>query len=64
MIIQELDKYYRRLLTDPQSGVPMTGWGTEKATWEIGVSADGRMTSATQLTTGDGKDRSQKRSII
>ena len=56
MIIQELDRYYRRLLEDPQNEAPAAGWGIEKASWEIGLSLDGRVTGVSQLMAGTDKN--------
>ncbi|MBC2890376.1 type I-C CRISPR-associated protein Cas8c/Csd1 [Gordonibacter massiliensis (ex Traore et al. 2017)] len=56
MILQELNKYYERLLADPDCKVPARHWSEEKAAWELRLSADGRLLGAYPLTTGEGKD--------
>ncbi len=56
MILQELNKYYERLLADPERDVPARHWSVEKAAWELKLSRDGRLLGAYQLTAGAGKE--------
>lgn len=56
MILQELHRYYQRLLADPEAGVPAEHWGSEKAAWEFRLAEDGRLIGVTPLTSGEGKD--------
>ena len=35
MILQELNRYYERLLADPERDVPARHWSVEKAAWEL-----------------------------
>ena len=56
MILQELNRYYERLLADPERDVPARHWSVEKAAWELKLSRDGRLLGAYQLTTGTGKE--------
>lgn len=55
MILQELNKYYERLLADPDCEVPPRHWSTEKAAWELRLSSEGKLLGAYQLTQGEGK---------
>lgn len=55
MILQELHRYYERLLEDPSCDVPPEHWSTEKAAWEIVLAEDGRIVRIAALTTGEGK---------
>ena len=56
MILQELNRYYERLLADPERDVPARHWSVEKAAWELKLSCDGRLLGAYQLTAGTGKE--------
>lgn len=56
MILQELNKYYERLLADPDCDVPARHWSVEKAAWELKLSRDGRLLGAYPLTVGEGKE--------
>lgn len=56
MILQELHRYYQRLLADPDVDVPAEHWGSEKAAWEFRLAEDGRLMGVTALTVGEGKD--------
>ena len=56
MILQELNRYYERLLADPERDVPARHWSVEKAAWELKLSRDGRLLGAYQLTAGTGKE--------
>ena len=56
MILQELHRYYGRLLADPECDVPPAHWSTEKAAWEITLAEDGRVMRVLPLTTGEGKE--------
>lgn len=56
MILQELHRYYGRLLADPECDVPPAHWSTEKAAWEITLAEDGRVVRVLPLTTGEGKE--------
>lgn len=55
MILQELHRYYERLLADPDRGVPPEHWSTEKVAWEITIAKDGRVVRIVPLTAGEGK---------
>ena len=56
MILQELSRYYQRLLEDPEASVPVENWSSEKAAWELRIAEDGRLMGVTPLTAGEGKD--------
>lgn len=56
MILQELHRYYGRLLADPECDVPPAHWSTEKVAWEITLAEDGRVVRVLPLTTGEGKE--------
>lgn len=55
MIVRELDRYYRRLSRDSNSGVAPRFWSEEKASWVLDIDDDGRIVSAIRLLTGEGK---------
>lgn len=56
MILQELNKYYDRLLADPDREVPARHWSVEKAAWELTISHEGKLLGAYRITSGEGKE--------
>ncbi len=55
MIVQELHRYYERLVKDPDCDVPARFWGKEKVGWRLILDRDGMLVGADPLMTDDGK---------
>lgn len=55
MILQELNAFYERLLEDPDSEAPKRCWSVTRVAWELRLDGEGRVLSATPLSTGGGK---------
>lgn len=55
MILQELHRYYERLLDDPECDVAPVYWSIEKVVWELRLAIDGRIVAALPLNVGEEK---------
>ena len=51
MILDDLDRYYRMKVKDPQSFMPRPGWSAAKVSWEFRIDDGGRLISIVPLGT-------------
>jgi CRISPR-associated protein Csd1 len=64
MILQALCGYYDRLAAEPDSGVAMPGWATEKISSRITLYEDGNKFRVTELTDVNGKKKEKLPMIV
>jgi CRISPR-associated protein Csd1 len=51
MILDDLDRYYRMKVKDPQSFIPRPGWNAVKVSWEFRIDDGGKLVSVVPLGT-------------
>ena len=61
MILDDLDRYYRMKVKDPQSFMPRPGWSAAKVSWEFRIDDGGRLISIVPLGTEKIKYKQNKK---